>query len=61
MYISIWKSNSDIDGVLNGRYTEESFGGYVFVSDEKISSCFGAPFPYYYFDTYFACPREHRW
>lgn len=26
----------DIDGVLNGRYTEESFGGYVFVSDEKI-------------------------
>ena len=33
----------------------------IFVSDEKISSCFGAPFPYYYFDTYFACPREHRW
>lgn len=27
----------DIDGVLNGRYTEETFGGYVFVSDEKIS------------------------
>lgn len=26
----------DIDGVLNGRYTEETFGGYVFVSDDKI-------------------------
>ena len=26
----------DIDGVLNGRYTEETFEGYVFVSDEKV-------------------------
>ena len=26
----------DIDGVLNDRYTEETFEGFVFVSDEKI-------------------------
>lgn len=26
----------DIDGVLNNRYTEENFEGFVFVSDEKI-------------------------
>lgn len=26
----------DIDGVLNNLYTEERFGGYVFVEDERI-------------------------
>ncbi len=26
----------DIDGVLNCKYTEERFAGYVFVSDDKI-------------------------
>ena len=26
----------DVDGVLNDRYTEETFEGFVFVSDEKI-------------------------